>query len=131
MVLVDASVWIYSERFHVPVASLVARDEIIATCPIIMQEVLRGTHNRSHYRLSRALLLAAEMLDAPTPFERFDTAADIFLKCRDAGIMPRSSVDCLVVATALAYGATLLHDDRDFEHVKRVLPLKTLRPTRS
>jgi predicted nucleic acid-binding protein len=98
---------------------------------MIAQEVLRGTRNAKHYQLTRILLFEVEMLDISTPLERFEAAARVFLDCRDAGVSPRSSVDCLIVATALAHDATLVHDDRDFENVKRVLPLKTLRPTRS
>lgn len=131
MVLVDASVWILAERLKIPVASLLPADEVAATCPMIMQEVLRGTSDAAHYDLTRRVLLASEMLDEATPFERFEEAARVFLACREAGITPRSSVDCLVAATAIAHAVPLLHNDRDFEHIKRVLPLKTLRPTRS
>ena len=131
MVLVDASVWIFAERNKIPVATLLPRDELVATCPMIMQEVLRGTSNAAHYDRVRRMLLATEVLDEATPFERFEEAAKLFLACRDDGITPRTSVDCLVAATAIAYGIPLLHDDRDFENIKRVLPLRTLRPTRS
>jgi len=131
VVLVDASIWIFAERNKIPVASLIPRDEVVATCPMIMQEVLRGTSNAAHYDFTRRILLATEVLDEATPFERFEEAAKLFLACRDGGISPRSSVDCLVAATAIAHGIPLLHDDRDFEHIKRVLPLRTLRPTRS
>lgn len=98
---------------------------------MIAQEVLRGTRNAKHYQLARMLLSEVEMLDISTPLERFEAAARVFLDCRDAGVSPRSSVDCLIVATALAHDATIVHDDRDFENIKRVLPLRTLRPTRS
>jgi predicted nucleic acid-binding protein len=98
---------------------------------MIAQEVLRGTRDVRHYQLTRLLLSEVEMLDAPTPLERFEAAARVFLDCRDAGVTPRSSIDCLIVATALAHDLTIVHDDRDFEHIRRVLPLKTLRPTRS
>jgi predicted nucleic acid-binding protein len=131
VVLVDSSVWILAERKKIPVASLLPPDEIVATCPMIVQEVLRGTPDAAHYEAARNVLLSAEVLDASTPFERFEAAAKVFLACRDAGITPRSSVDCLVVATAIAHDATLVHDDRDFENIGRVLPLRTLRVTRS
>lgn len=131
MVLVDASVWIIAERKKIPVELLLPPGEIVATCPIIVQEVLRGTPDAVHYAAARNVLLLSEMVDETTPFERFEEAAKIFLACRDVGITPRSSVDCLVAATAIAHGIPLLHDDRDFEHIKRVLPLETLRPTRS
>jgi predicted nucleic acid-binding protein len=131
VVLVDASVWIFAERSKVPVASLLPRGERVATCPMIMQEVLRGTSGAAHYDLTRRMLFATEVLDEATPFARFEEAAKLFLACRNDGITPRTSVDCLVAATAIAYGIPLLHDDRDFENIKRFLPLQTLRPTRS
>ena len=131
MVLVDSSIWIFAEHNKIPVASLLPQDELVATCPMIMQEVLRGTSNAAHYDRTRRMLLDTEVLDESTPFERFEEAAKLFLACRDDGITPRTSVDCLVAATAIAHGIPLLHDDRDFENIKRVLPLRTLRPTRS
>ncbi|HYC62574.1 MAG TPA: PIN domain nuclease [Thermoanaerobaculia bacterium] len=131
MFLVDSSVWILADRSRFTLSRFLPADEVVATCPMIAQEVLRGTRDAAHYQSTRRLLLGVEMLDESTPFERFETAAEVFLACRDAGITPRSSVDCLVVATALAYGVTLVHDDRDFEHIKRILPLKTLRVTPS
>ena len=131
MLLVDASVWIMAERKKITVGSLLPPDELVATCPIIVQEVLRGTPDAEHYAAAREVLLSSEMLDEATPFERFEEAARVFLACRDAGVTPRSSVDCLVAATAIAHDVVLIHDDRDFAHLERVLPLKTLRVTRS
>ena len=131
MLLVDTSVWVLAERRRISLSQLLPLDEIVATCPVIAQEVLRGTRDAAHYQLARRLLFDVEMLDESTPFERFEAAAEVFLACRNFGVTPRSSIDCLVVATALAHDATLVHNDRDFEQIKRVLPLKTLRPTRS
>ncbi len=131
MLLVDSSVWVLADRREISLSELLPVDEIVATCPIIAQEILRGTHNAKHYGILRQVLFQVEMLDSPTPFERFEEAAQVFLRCRDFGVTPRSSVDCLIVATALAHDVTLVHNDRDFENISRVLPLRTLRPTRS
>jgi predicted nucleic acid-binding protein len=131
VVLVDSSAWILAEHQKIDIRSLLPPKESVATCPIIMQEVLRGTRGPAHYRALRIVFESIDMLDAPTPLERFEDAARVFLACRDAGITPRTSVDCLVVATAIAYGIPLLHDDRDFELISRILPLPHLRPTRS
>lgn len=131
MLLVDSSIWILAERERLWLPDLLPVDEIVSTCPMIAQEVLRGTRNAAHYDLMRRLILDVEMLDGDTPFRRFEEAARLFLTCRDAGITPRSSVDCLIAATAIAHDATIVHADRDFDHMGRVLPLKTLRVTRS
>lgn len=130
VVLVDSSVWILAEK-RLLVADQIPTGEKLATCPIIVQEVLRGTETPTHYNIARQVLLAVEMLDAPTPFNRFEEAAQLYLRCRDAGVTPRSSVDCLVAVTALAHGAIVLHNDRDFDHIARIFPLRTLRATRS
>lgn len=93
------------------------------TCPAVVLEVLRGARR---YETVRAALLHARMLDDPTPSARFEEAAQLYRRCRDAGVTVRSSIDCLVAATALAHDATLFHDDRDYEQVRRVVPLRTV-----
>jgi predicted nucleic acid-binding protein len=125
VVLVDSSVWIMAEHGFIVIADVVPDIGEIATCPVIVQEVLRGVPTRKRYRLAREALFETIMLDAPTPFERFEQAAQVYLACRDEAITPRSGIDCLIAATALAYDATVLHDDRDFENIAKVLPLRT------
>jgi predicted nucleic acid-binding protein len=130
LVLVDSSIWIHSQWQRIPVASLLPDDEVVAVCPIIVQEVLRGTRNAKHYAVTRGVLLATQLLDSPTPFERFEEAAGIFLACRDTGITPRSSVDCLIAATAIAHRIPLFHNDRDFGLIARAIPeLHVLTPS--
>lgn len=123
MFLVDTSIWVLAQhgRFD-----LYAVTEQLAICPAIMLEALRGTPNRSAFEELREVLLRAAVLDDPTPFARFEEAADLYLRCRDAGVTIRSSIDCLVAATALVHDVPILHDDRDFEHIRRVVPLKTV-----
>lgn len=65
--------------------------------------------------------MSATMLDDPTPLDRFEEAALIYLRCRRAGVTP-SATDCLVAACAIAHGIRLLHDDADFNHIARVVP---------
>jgi len=106
-------------------ARLSLPDEIIAVCPPVIQEVLQGTSSQ-RLSLVSAVLYRTEMLDAPVPLDRFEYAAWLYRQCRAAGITPRSSIDCLIAAVAIAHGVTLLHNDRDFELMKRVIPLKTM-----
>ena len=54
-------------------------------------------------------------------------AARIYFDCRRRGSTVRSSLDCYIAAIALERGDELLHDDEDFEAIKRVRPLRTLR----
>jgi predicted nucleic acid-binding protein len=43
------------------------------------------------------------------------------------GITLRSTIDCLIAQQALEDDAMLLHDDDDFERMREVRSLKTLR----
>jgi predicted nucleic acid-binding protein len=85
-------------------------------------EVLRGSRPE-RYEKNRTLLMSVEMLDAPTPFKRFEEAAQLYRRCRERGVTPSVS-DCLVAACAIAHDVPLLHNDADFTHIARVAPLK-------
>ncbi|MFP5245877.1 MAG: hypothetical protein ACLGH0_04210, partial [Thermoanaerobaculia bacterium] len=90
MLLVDSSVWVLAERNRIVIADHIPEDEVAATCPIILQEVLRGVQSFRQYDLTRRVMLTTELLDAPTPLERFEQAARIYLACRAEGVTPRS-----------------------------------------
>jgi predicted nucleic acid-binding protein len=121
VVLVDSSVWVNVEHGRISLFDFVTEEDTIATCPTVVLEVLRGTRGEGRYYAAREFLLDAEVLDAPTPLIRFEQAARIYLRCRDAGIAP-SATDCLIAASAVAHNAELLHQDSDFDHIARVIP---------
>jgi predicted nucleic acid-binding protein len=123
VLLVDSSVWILEERRVVALSRILPADEPVATCPMIVSEVLRGASSQKRYALTREMLLEAELLDSPTPFIRFEEAARLYLTCRADGITV-ASVDCLIAATAIAHDAMLVHDDSDFDLIAQVMPLK-------
>jgi len=43
---------------------------------------------------------------------------------RKKGVTVRSSIDCLIVQTALEHDLLLLHEDRDFDEIAKIVPLK-------
>jgi len=54
----------------------------------------------------------------------FEEAAQLYRLARRQGITVRSSVDCLIAATALRHDLAVLHHDRDFPLLARVSPLR-------
>lgn len=124
MVLVDSSGWIRLAHGRVTLSELVGEEEL-AVCPIVVMEVLRGTADAKRYEDTREMFRFVELLDAPTPHQRFEEAAQLYMQCRDAGVTP-SAVDCLVAACAIAHDIPLAHFDSDFEHIARATTLKTL-----
>lgn len=63
----------------------------------------------------------------------YEEAADLYRACRSRGVTVRKLIDCLIAAVAIREGATVLHNDRDFDllvrHTRlRVERYRTLRP---
>ena len=120
VVLVDSGLWISVQHAKFDLVSLAEREEL-AVCPAIVQEVLQGATTRARYSMMRAVLDRALMVDAPTPLDRFENAAQIFLECRKSGFTI-GGYDCLIAAVAIANDIELLHDDDDFEFISDVAP---------
>ena len=53
-------------------------------------------------------------------------AARIYYDCRRRGLTIRSTIDCYIAQLALDHDLAVLHDDRHYEAIRRVRPLKTL-----
>lgn len=68
-----------------------------------------------------------KILDSPMPIERYEEAAELYLRCREAGLTIRKSNDCLIAVCAMKHGVQLLHNDRDFDHIAKVAPLRATR----
>ena len=95
------------------------------TCGPVIQEVLQGVVDTPSISIFRDRLLAFRRLADPVPLEVFK-AAEICRDGRRKGYTIRSTVDCLVAAIAIEYGATVWHRDRDFSAIARYTPLREL-----
>jgi predicted nucleic acid-binding protein len=69
-------------------------------------------------------MLAWACVDSPLDEQVMDRAVLIYRQARRAGLTIRSSVDCLIAASALRHGLTIVHCDRDFEAIARVTGLR-------
>lgn len=127
MVLVDTSVWIEffrpSSKFDLQ--SILDLEEIV-TCPPVVQEVLQGFDNQRSFRLAREAMLAFPMVEEDLPLEAYLEAAELYRSARRAGLTPRTGVDCLIAICAIRNSLSLLHRDRDFDALARVVPLEAL-----
>jgi predicted nucleic acid-binding protein len=125
MIYVDTSVIIDLLRGkNTPAANLLANldgDDVPYAIPLICcQEILQGARDEAEWRILHENLFS-QRLAAPEDLTALHwEAARIFFDCRRRGITVRSSVDCLIAAQTIAAQATLLHDDEDFERIKKV-----------
>jgi predicted nucleic acid-binding protein len=128
VILVDSSVWIalFSLRPPFRIEQLVDVNEIV-TCLPIVQEVLQGVDDDYRFEDMRDVLYNLRAIEDPLTGELFHEAILLYRAARKHGVTVRSSVDCLIAASAIRHGATLLHRDRDFDHLARITPLQTRR----
>lgn len=122
MILVDTSIWI--DFFNAPTSpvsrrlrELIEGREALAINGLIEMEILQGI------RSDQKMYLVARMLK---PYQYFpevprswlERAAEIFRVCRRKGHTVRKSIDCIIAASALENGLTLMHKDRDFRSIQ-------------
>jgi predicted nucleic acid-binding protein len=131
VILVDTSAWIELLRAsghpaHLTLRHHLARRSPLATTEPVIMELLAGAKiPREHARL-RARLLALPRVTVRGVAD-FEAAAELYRACRARGATVRRLVDCLIAAVAVRDGATVLHNDGDFEILARHTRLKTER----
>ncbi len=121
MILADTSAWIEFDRatgssVDLRVAELISTGGPLAITEPVMMEVIAGARTRKRAVDLRNLLLSFELLRFD-PVVDFEGAAEVYQRCRRAGVTPRGMIDCMIVAVALRYGASILAADGDFGQV--------------
>jgi predicted nucleic acid-binding protein len=125
LILSDTSAWIDHLRdSDTPAAArldaLVGGDEVVVT-DVVVLELLAGARDDRHlHELERML---ARFGRITTEQDDYEEAASIYRECRRRGSTPRSLLDCVVAAVAIRVGASVLHNDRDFDTIAAHVPL--------
>ena len=132
MILVDTSVLIdlFAGRENRPtlrLRQLIQDSEPFYLAPPIIREVLQGARNEAEWRRLRLYLTSQMRVDVADRLASEVAAARIYFECRRRGLTVRSAADCLIAQIAIENDLALLHNDRDFEAIRKVRPLKTVR----
>ena len=132
MILVDTSVLIdlFAGRENRPtlrLRQLIRDSEPFYLAPPIIREVLQGARNEAEWRRLRLYLTSQMWVDVADRLASEVAAARIYFECRRRGLTVRSAADCLIAQIALENDLALLHNDRDFEAIRKVRPLETVR----
>ena len=126
MVLVDSSVWIDLLRQRRSAQTVVLRNLIAADAaalsPLVYQEILQGARSDAQFSELRRYFSTLPLLVNANSIRAHDAAAELYARCRWAGVTPRNGFDCLVAVTAIEHDVDLLADDRDFDAIARVEP---------
>lgn len=120
IILVDTSAWVNFFKAKETKASLFLKNNlgnmIIATCPVILQEVLQGTVSDRDFRHVNSYFSKLTQFRSD-PYELAYDASKLYRELRKKGITIRKPNDCLIAIYAIKNDVRLLHDDRDFGYI--------------
>lgn len=131
LLMVDSSVWIaYFNGNDTPEAQLL--DEAlthrrIGIGDLILAEVLQGFSDSREYEQAKAELVRFEIIEMGGQ-DNVLAAVDCYRWLRRRGVTVRGLIDCLIAASAIRGGHTLLHNDRDFDQFEKHLGLRVMHP---
>ena len=130
--IVDTSAWVEYLRAtgsptHLALRSSVQAGEPIATPAPVVTELLSGSPGEVE-AVSLLQFLSRFEIVIPDSLGDFRGAARVYRICRRAGYTIRSTVDCMVAATALGVGRPLLARNRDFAVIARYTELELVVP---
>jgi predicted nucleic acid-binding protein len=126
--LVDTSAWIevFRRPQRITLERMVDDRDRIVTCLPVIQEVLQGFVDERAFRIAHTAMHALPCVDSPLSAEVVDAAVDLYRRARRAGMTVRSSIDCLIAASASRHHLTVVHCDRDYPQLSTIAPLEHL-----
>jgi predicted nucleic acid-binding protein len=89
---------------------------------LIYQEILQGAKSAEQFEELRAYFSTLPLLVARDAVRTHEAAAELYVRCRWAGVTPRNGFDCLVAMTAIEQAVDPLADDRDFAAIASIEP---------
>jgi predicted nucleic acid-binding protein len=127
VILVDTSAWIgYLRGDERPAVArlqaLLDRGVPVAVTSVVAQELLQGVATAEAFERLERYLASQVRVEPSDPWLGAVEAARIYGACRAAGVTVRSTIDCLIARIAIEHDLPLLHDDRDFDAIARVVP---------
>ena len=87
----------------------------------IYQEVLQGSKTDKEYNLLKEYFETIPLYHLKYGKKSYEKAALINIRCRQNGIIIRSTIDLLIAETAIENNLYLLHDDNDFVNMAKVI----------
>jgi predicted nucleic acid-binding protein len=132
MYLIDTSIWIdyFREKNNPKIdqfKSILDEGMPIGITGIIYQEILQGAETINDFHQLVIYLSTIRFFHPLDNILSYQSAAKLYFDCRKKGVTLRSTIDCLIAQVAIEHQLTLLHNDHDYERIKKIAPkLKTL-----
>ena len=127
MYLVDTSVWVdYIKGTDTPAVefldTLLLTPMAVGITDLVFMEILQGAKSEAGFVKLQRYFSTQQFYRFEDPQSSYESAALMFFNCRRQGITVRSSIDCVIAQCALENELTLLHHDKDFERLGKILP---------
>ena len=127
MVLIDTSILIgyfkgIKEEPYEMLDLLIDEKIPLGICNHVYQEVLQGSKTEKEFGILKQYLNTMDFYDVRYGKKSYESAAELYFKCRKAGITPRSTVDLIIAQVAIDNNLLLFHNDRDFVLIAQVIP---------
>ena len=132
MILVDTSVLVQflrgedNEKVSI-FETLIEEGQPFGISAFTYAEVLQGARDDTEYQLLDEYLQSQVIYEPRHGIDTFKEAATVYYQLRRKGCTLRGLVDILIAQTALHNKLILLHNDKDFEFMKKAINgLKTM-----
>lgn len=129
MILVDSSVWIDyfngKKTGKTDWLDAALGNEPIITGDLILTEVLQGFQNDDDFSTARKLLLSFPFMEMVGQELAIKSALN-YRFLRKNGVTVRKTIDVMIGTFCIHHHLSLLHDDRDFDPMERLLKLKII-----
>jgi predicted nucleic acid-binding protein len=87
----------------------------------IYQEVLQGAKTEKEFEQLKEYLNTLVFYEFYDSKKSSEAAALLYIKCRKNGITIRSTIDLIIVQTAIEHNLYLLHNDNDYINIAKVI----------
>ena len=126
MILVDTSVLINYLKDQKTKAVEHFEDILDKSLPygintFIYQEILQGAKTDKEYNILKEYFETIPLYHLKYGKKSHEQAALINIRCRQKGITIRSTIDLLIVETAIENNLYLLHDDNGFINMAKII----------
>lgn len=90
----------------------------------IYQEILQGAKTEQDFELLKNYLDTQRFYYLHKGINSYEEAAKIYFDCRKNGLTISSTIDCLIAQTCIENNIYLLHDDKDFDLISKIIKIK-------
>jgi hypothetical protein len=130
MMVVDTSVWIdYVNGVCTAQTDILDRElkqDRVVTGDLIIVEFLQGFRDNKQFQQARKLMDSLEYYDFIGK-DMAIKAAQNFRLLRKKGVTIRKTIDVLIATFCIEHGFELLHNDKEYEQMEKILGLRVRR----